>query len=126
VKDRDKDDQGVTMTGMLNVLDGFQSPPGVITIMTTNRLDVLDDAIKRPGRVDLLEELSCLDDYQLRGLCEYFIGYVPEDLPKITPDDGISSADIMGVVRKHLPDFENAGPDIVKFIEEKVLTKLAA
>jgi hypothetical protein len=126
VKDRDKDDQGVTMTGMLNVLDGFQSPPGVITIMTTNRLDVLDDAIKRPGRVDLLEELSCLDDYQLRGLCEYFIGYVPEDLPKITPDDGISSADIMGVARKHLPDFENAGPDIVKFIEEKVLTKLAA
>lgn len=127
VKERDKDDDnGVTMTGMLNVLDGFQSPPGVITIMTTNRLDVLDPAIRRPGRVDLLEELNCLDDYQLRGLCEYFMGLVPEDLPTITPEDGITSAEVMGVVRKHLPDFENAGPDMVEFITEKVLTKLDA
>jgi hypothetical protein len=125
VKDRDDDDDnGVTMTGMLNVLDGFQSPPGVITIMTTNRLDVLDDAIIRPGRVDLMENLDCLDSFQLRGLCEYFIGYVPEDLPTITPADGLTSAEVMGVVRKHLPDFENAGPDIVKFVEDKVLTRL--
>jgi chaperone BCS1 len=125
VKERDgDDDNGVTMTGMLNVLDGFQSPPGVITIMTTNRLDVLDKAIIRPGRVDLTENLDCLDDYQLRGLCEYFIGTVPEDLPHIIPADGVSSAEIMGVVRTHLPNFENAGPDMVKFLEDKVLTKL--
>lgn len=122
VRDRDKDDSvGVTMTGMLNVLDGFQSPPGVITIMTTNRLDVLDDAIKRPGRMDLQEELNCLDTFQLRGLCNYFIGYIPEDLPEITPEDKISSADIVGVVRKHLPEFQNAGPDLVKFINDRKL-----
>jgi hypothetical protein len=127
VKDRDKDDDaGVTMTGMLNVLDGFQSPPGVITIMTTNRKDVLDDAIIRPGRVDLMETLGCLDTHQLRGLCKYFMGYVPENLPNIVPEDGISSAEVMGVVRKHMPDFENAGDDVVKFIEDKILTKLEA
>lgn len=125
VKERDKDDDnGVTMTGMLNVLDGFQSPPGVITIMTTNRLDVLDPAIIRPGRVDLMENLDCLDDMQLKGLCSYFMGTVPENLPHITPEDGISSAEVMGVVRKHLPDFENAGPDMVKFVEDKLLTRL--
>jgi hypothetical protein len=125
VKNRDDDDDnGVTMTGMLNVLDGFQSPPGVITIMTTNRKDVLDEAIIRPGRVDLEEHLDCLDDSQLRGLCEYFMGVVPEELPHITPADGISSAEVMGVVRKHLPDFNNAGPDMVKFVEDKLLTKL--
>jgi chaperone BCS1 len=107
------------MTGMLNVLDGFQSPPGVITIMTTNRRDVLDKAIIRPGRVDLEEELDCLDSFQLRGLCNYFMGYVPENLPAIEPQDGVSSAEIMGVVRKHLPEFENAGPDIIKFINKK-------
>lgn len=129
VKNRDKDDDenGVTMSGMLNVLDGFQSPPGVITIMTTNRLDVLDPAIIRPGRVDLMEKLDSLDDTQLRGLCEYFMGYVPENLPHITPADGITSAAIMGVVRKHLPDFDNAGEDMVKFITDSLLlTKVAA
>ena len=119
VRDRDKDDDGVTMTGMLNVLDDFQSPPGVITIMTTNRKDVLDKAIIRPGRVDLQEELGCLDTHQLRGLCNYFMGYIPENLPEITAEDGISSAEIMGEVRKHLPNFENAGPDIIKFIKKK-------
>jgi len=127
VKERDDDDSsGVTMTGMLNVLDGFQSPPGVITIMTTNRKEVLDKAIIRPGRVDLQEELDCLDNTQLHGLCSYFMGYVPENLPEITPEDGITSAEIMGVVRKHLPDFENAGPDMVSLISSKVLTKEAA
>lgn len=125
-RDKDDDDHGVTMTGMLNVLDGFQSPPGVITIMTTNRLDVLDDAIYRPGRVDLLENLDCLDDFQLRGLCQYFMDYIPEELPVITPADGVTSAEVMGEIRKHLPEFENAGPDIVKFITDKVLTKLDA
>jgi chaperone BCS1 len=125
VKDRDDtSDKGVTMQGMLNVLDGFQSPPGVITIMTTNRLDVLDPAIIRPGRVDLTEHLNCLDDYQLRGLCEYFMGHVPEDLPVITPEHGITSAEIMGVIRKHLPEFSAAGDDVVKFVTERVLTKL--
>jgi chaperone BCS1 len=129
VKERDgDDDKGVTMSGMLNVLDGFQSPPGVITIMTTNRKDVLDPAIIRPGRVDLEEELNCLDNQQLEGLCKYFMGIVPEDLPFVTPEHGITSAEVMGVVRKHLPDFENAGPDMVEFIQNKVndsvLTKL--
>jgi chaperone BCS1 len=122
-RDKDDDDHGVTMTGMLNVLDGFQSPPGVITIMTTNRKDVLDEAIIRPGRVDLEEHLDCLDDSQLRGLCEYFMDTIPEGLPHITPEDGISSAEVMGVVRKHLPDFENAGPDMVEFVEDKLLVK---
>jgi hypothetical protein len=127
VKDRDEDtDKGVTMQGMLNVLDGFQSPPGVITIMTTNRLDVLNPAIIRPGRVDMTETLDCLDNFQLRGLCEYFMGYIPENLPEVTPYDNITSAEIMGVIRKHLPDFAEAGEDVCKFVENKLLTKLEA
>jgi chaperone BCS1 len=125
VKERDEDnDKGVTMQGMLNVLDGFQSPPGVITIMTTNRLDVLNKAIIRPGRVDLIENLDCLDSYQLRGICEYFMGHVPQTLPQITPDDGITSAEIMGVIRKHLPEFSEAGDDVCKYVEDRLLTKL--
>lgn len=125
VKDRDSEDtKGVTMQGMLNVLDGFQSPPGVITIMTTNRLDVLNPAIIRPGRVDLIEELNCLDSDQLEGICEYFMGLVPPTLPTITPEDGITSAEVMGVIRKHLPDFAEASEDVVRFVEQRVLTSM--
>ncbi|KAM3421736.1 hypothetical protein BST61_g2116 [Cercospora zeina] len=42
----------VTLSGLLNVLDGVGSQEGRIVIMTTNRIDELDPALTRPGRVD--------------------------------------------------------------------------
>jgi predicted AAA+ superfamily ATPase len=115
--DRDND-EGVTMQGLLNCLDGFVAPHGVITIMTTNRLDVLDPAIVRPGRVDLREELNELDDYQLRGILKQFTGHVPENLPVITPDDKITSAKIVGLIKNHIPHVENATEDILTLLRE--------
>ena len=43
---------GVTLSGVLNILDGFKSPHGVIFVMTTNHAEKLDPALMRPGRVD--------------------------------------------------------------------------
>lgn len=117
-------DAGVTMQGLLNVLDGFQSPHGVITVMTTNHLDHIDEALVRPGRVDMMEELSAMDTKQLHGLCKYALGFVPEGLPEITPEDGIMSASVMGVIRKHVPDFHEAADDVVEFVIEKVSKSL--
>lgn len=42
-----------TLSGLLNVLDGVGSQEGRIVIMTTNRPDQLDNALIRPGRVDM-------------------------------------------------------------------------
>lgn len=43
---------GVTLSGLLNVLDGFHAPENVIFVMTTNDVDALDPALLRPGRID--------------------------------------------------------------------------
>ena len=43
---------GVTLSGLLNVLDGFHAPDNVIFVMTTNDVDALDPALLRPGRID--------------------------------------------------------------------------
>jgi chaperone BCS1 len=43
---------GVTLSGLLNVLDGFHAPNGVLFIMTTNHVEKLDQALLRPGRID--------------------------------------------------------------------------
>jgi chaperone BCS1 len=43
---------GVTLSGLLNVLDGFYAPANVLFVMTTNHIDVLDQALLRPGRID--------------------------------------------------------------------------
>jgi mitochondrial chaperone BCS1 len=43
---------GVTLSGLLNVMDGFSAPENMLFVMTTNKIDVLDRALLRPGRID--------------------------------------------------------------------------
>lgn len=43
---------GVTLSGLLNVLDGLHAPENVFFVMTTNRIEALDPALLRPGRID--------------------------------------------------------------------------
>ena len=47
-----QDRLGVTLSGLLNVLDGFCAPENMLFVMTTNKIDVLDRALLRPGRID--------------------------------------------------------------------------
>jgi mitochondrial chaperone BCS1 len=42
----------VTLSGLLNVLDGFYAPANVLFVMTTNKIEALDPALLRPGRID--------------------------------------------------------------------------
>lgn len=117
VRERDSENgSGVTMQGILNCLDGMATPNGIITIMTTNRFDVLDPAVIRPGRVDLMEELGNLDKDQIERICQYYMGLVPDGIPEVTPEHGISSARLVGVFREYMPDFEKAADKVLEVL----------
>lgn len=67
-KTNDSLKNNITMNGILNCLDGFNNPEGLIVIMTTNFPDKLDEAFMRSGRIDLDIELTYLDKHQTRNM----------------------------------------------------------
>jgi len=55
------DEREQTINQILVEMDGFKGNTGVITMAATNRLDVLDDALLRPGRFDRKVEVDLPD-----------------------------------------------------------------
>ena len=71
--DDDADARGVTKAGLLNALDGITTPDGRIFVMTTNHPELLDAALIRPGRADVVEDFRYLGAAeQVRMAALYF------------------------------------------------------
>ena len=69
----------ITLSGLLNALDGISAQEGRILFATTNRYHTLDPALTRPGRMDLHVEFRLASRYQAREMYKHF--YIPN-----TPD----------------------------------------
>ncbi|CAG8513884.1 4231_t:CDS:2 [Scutellospora calospora] len=65
---RETPGSSVTLSGLLNALDGVAASEERIIFMTTNYVDRLQQALIRPGRVDLKEHLDVASDYQIRTM----------------------------------------------------------
>jgi mitochondrial chaperone BCS1 len=63
---------GVTLSGLLNALDGVSSREGRVLFLTTNHPERLDPALLRPGRVDRKIELGYATPDQARRLYLWF------------------------------------------------------
>ncbi|KAF9466132.1 P-loop containing nucleoside triphosphate hydrolase protein [Collybia nuda] len=69
----------VSLSGLLNALDGVGAQEGRILFATTNKYKSLDPALCRPGRMDIHVEFKLASHYQARELYRCF--YLPvEDL----------------------------------------------
>ena len=51
-------DNKITLSFILNVIDGVRENPGRILVITSNHYDKLDPALIRPGRIDLTLEMK--------------------------------------------------------------------
>ncbi|RKP38154.1 BCS1 N terminal-domain-containing protein [Dimargaris cristalligena] len=58
----------VTFSGLLNALDGVASSEERIILMTTNHIELLDQALIRPGRVDMKVYLGDATPHQIRRM----------------------------------------------------------
>ncbi|KAJ7510970.1 P-loop containing nucleoside triphosphate hydrolase protein [Mycena galericulata] len=68
--------RAVTLSGLLNVIDGVGSEEGKLFFATTNYIDRLDAAFLRPGRIDKKIEYGLATPEQARAL---FARFFPEE-----------------------------------------------
>ncbi|KAG6868731.1 hypothetical protein C0993_011310 [Termitomyces sp. T159_Od127] len=66
----------VSLSGLLNALDGVAAQEGRILFATTNKYDSLDPALCRPGRMDIHIEFKLASRYQAHELYQRF--YLPD------------------------------------------------
>jgi AAA+ superfamily predicted ATPase len=111
-------DNKVTLSGLLNAIDGVFGCDGRILIMTTNQPEVLDEALIRPGRIDAKYQFDNCSRDQVKDLYEMFFNKAVnlEDLDNIQASS-YSPAHITSVflryrnhpemALKHLDDVEN-------------------
>ncbi|KIL69218.1 hypothetical protein M378DRAFT_70289 [Amanita muscaria Koide BX008] len=66
----------ITLSGLLNVLDGIGAAEGRILFATTNKYSSLDPALCRPGRMDVHVEFRLASKFQARQFYKTF--YAPD------------------------------------------------
>jgi len=69
----------VTFSGLLNALDGVATGEERIAFLTTNHIDKLDEALIRPGRVDMMVRIGEATRYQVEAMWDRFYGDVDTD-----------------------------------------------
>lgn len=96
---------GVSISGLLNALDGVDTPHGLITVMTTNHKELLDGALLRPGRVDKHVFFGNPDDATVERHFTFFYDR-PPSVPLVAA--GRSGAEVHEVMVSRMFDPEDA------------------
>ncbi|MBM4277543.1 MAG: ATP-dependent zinc metalloprotease FtsH [Deltaproteobacteria bacterium] len=131
------DEREQTLNQLLVEMDGFESNEGVILIAATNRPDVLDPALLRPGRFDRQvvvpvpdvkgrEEIlkvhtkraPLTDDVELSLLARGTPGFTGADLENLVNEAALLAARL-GKERVDMSDLEQAKDKVLMGVERK-------
>jgi len=102
------DEREQTLNQMLVEMDGFEGNEGIIVIAATNRPDVLDPALLRPGRFDR-QVVVPLPDIRGRELI------LKVHMRKVPLDDDVKP----GIIARGTPGF--SGADLANLVNEAAL-----
>ena len=105
------DEREQTLNQMLVEMDGFGINEGIIVMAATNRVDILDPAILRPGRFDRKVTVGCPDvrgreeilevhakgkplgdDVDLKKIAQTTVGFTGADLENLLNESAIACA----------------------------------
>ncbi|KAH6668749.1 BCS1 N terminal-domain-containing protein [Halenospora varia] len=71
----------ISLSALLNILDGVASQEGRVLIMTTNHIEKLDEALIRPGRVDMMVKFDLASTSMLSTIFRAIFATLEGDMP---------------------------------------------
>lgn len=99
----------ITLSDLLNVLDGVLETPGRIVIMTTNYVDRLDSALIRPGRIDMIVRFDKASPAVVAQMFESFFDLpFPEGTLQCVESGARSPAEVSAVLFRCFGDPQRA------------------
>lgn len=113
----------LTLSGILNAIDGLFNTHGRIMFMTTNKPETLDKALVRPGRCDVRKQFNYCDHSQIKEL--YFMFFereAPKEQTESVKQYLYSPAHISSVFMRYRNSPDQALLHLDE-IEEKVIIK---
>jgi AAA+ superfamily predicted ATPase len=114
----------LTLGEILTVLDGTLESPGRIVIMTSNRPEILDKALVRPGRIDVSVKFGYAKKELIVEMYQCFFGRkFTNELVEQLPSEKLTAAEIGQILFRHFknPDPKTILEDIIQ--SSKVSTK---
>ena len=106
------DERENTLNQLLVEMDGFQTMGNIVVLAGTNRPDVLDSALLRPGRFDRQIQV---DPPDVKGRVEILNVY----LPKVKTEEGLSQDEVAAKLADLTPGF--TGAELANVINEAAL-----
>ncbi len=92
------DDSDISLSFILNIIDGLQETPGRIIILTSNMYDKLDSALVRPGRIDISLNMK---NASVNTICDMYEHYYNDSFPSdkkiLLKDNIISPAKLVNI-----------------------------
>jgi hypothetical protein len=113
--DKPKENSKLTLSGLLNALDGVFDKDKRILIVTTNHPEILDTALIRPGRIDRRFLFDNCDKEQIKHLYEmFFERECPDKIIEPIEDKKYSPAYLVGLFLQNRDEPEKSFDDISK------------
>lgn len=78
-KSQDESRNMITFSGLLNALDGIATRDNMVTFITTNYKNNLDNALVRPGRIDYIMTFEAANREQITDMFKAFTGSDSKD-----------------------------------------------
>ena len=107
--------EDISLSALLNFLDGVNSVHGQIVIMTTNDASKLDPALKRPGRCDFTLRLGPCTEDAVHKMFHLFYGEAVQ-LPRKTAWEKITPSEVMAHMYSHHSDVDRAKAKVLAHV----------